>query len=98
MLPGTDVHSDEWRAYSQLKTHKYNHYTVNHKKNFVNPKTGKHTQLIECLWGIAKAKITKAKRGSPKHLQGYLAEQWFRSINSKNPPELFVNVMKLVML
>ena len=46
---GTEIHSDEWKAYKKIKHHGYSHYTVNHKENFVNPKTGKHTQLIECL-------------------------------------------------
>ena len=48
---GSDTRSDEWRAYSKLKNYGYKHFTVNHKENFVNPKTGKHTQLVECLWG-----------------------------------------------
>ena len=32
----------------------YKHFTVNHSKNFVDPVTKKHTQLIERMWGIAK--------------------------------------------
>ena len=56
-LPGSDIHSDEWRAYNKLKIHGYKHFTVNHKENFVNPKTGKHTQLVECLWGVNKKKF-----------------------------------------
>ena len=49
--------SDEWRAYGKLKQHGFSHFTVNHLENFVNPKTGKHTQLVECLWGVNKKVI-----------------------------------------
>ena len=34
---GSDIHSDEWRAYSKLKSYGYKRFTVNHKENFVNP-------------------------------------------------------------
>ena len=60
--PGSEVVSDECRAYRRLKNHGYCHYTVNHSKNFVDPQTKRHTQLIECLWNVAKAKIIKRAR------------------------------------
>ena len=37
------IHSDEWRAYSQLNNIGYFHRTVNHKYNFVDPLTLVHT-------------------------------------------------------
>ena len=42
--PGSVVYSDEWRAYSQLGGQGYDHHTVNHSRNFVDPSTGAHTQ------------------------------------------------------
>ena len=56
---GSEVVSDEWRAYRRLKQYGFKHYTVNHTKNFVDPKSKKHTQLIECLWNIGKSTIIK---------------------------------------
>ncbi|KAF0766790.1 DDE Tnp IS1595 domain-containing protein [Aphis craccivora] len=61
ILPGSIIISDEWRAYSCLKNIVYDHRTVNHSKNFVNPTigTGVHTQAIEYSWGILKTKILR---------------------------------------
>ena len=72
----SEIVSDEWKAYGKLKNHGYDHYTVNHSKNYVDPISGKHTQLIECLWGVAKSKIMRSMKGTcSKNLQGHLAEQ-----------------------
>ena len=56
VLPGTEIVSDEWKAYNSLNNIGYDHFTVNHSKNFVDPTTSKHTQLIERLWGVSKKK------------------------------------------
>jgi hypothetical protein len=66
--PGSDIHSDEWRAYGKLNSMGYNHFTVNHKENFVNPSRVKHTQLVECLWGVNKRKIPNRIRGKSCYL------------------------------
>ena len=87
---GSDIHSDEWRAYRQLKNLGYKHFTVNHKENFVNPKTGKHTQLVECLWNVNKKKIPNHIRGkSCNKLQSYQVQQWWKSIHGDHGPTLF---------
>ena len=96
-IEGSDIHSDEWRAYRKLKTQGYTHHTVNHKKNFVNPKTGKHTQLVECLWGVNKRQIPNRIRGkSCNLLQTYLAQQWWRSIHGTNGPEMFEMIITIL--
>ena len=95
--PGSDIHSDEWRANSKLNDHGYNHFTVNHKENFVNPSTMKHTQLVECLWGVNKRKIPNRIRGkSCNLLQTYLAQQWWKSINGCYGPVLFEKILPLL--
>ncbi|CAF0729220.1 unnamed protein product [Didymodactylos carnosus] len=81
VVPGTTVWSDEWGAYKNLQTqYGCDHQTVNHSQNFVDPHTGCHTQLIECLWGQAKTKILRAMRGSTL-LDSHLNEFWYRSVH-----------------
>jgi hypothetical protein len=93
---GTQINSDEWRAYSKLKDHGYKHFTVNHSLNFVDPASKQHTQLIECLWLVAKSTIMKRRRGTvTKNLNGHLAEEWFRSIH-RNPSIIFLNILLIL--
>ena len=56
-IEGSEIHSNEWRAYRKLKTQGYTNHTVNHKKNFANPRMGKHTKLVACLWLVNKRQI-----------------------------------------
>ena len=57
--PGSLIISDEWRAYSRLPSLGYQHQTVNHSANFVDPITGAHTQNIERLWLDVKSWVLK---------------------------------------
>ena len=43
VLPGTTVVSDLWRAYNTINALGYQHYTVNHSVNFVDPVTQQTT-------------------------------------------------------
>ena len=86
-----------WRAYNKINRSGFNHYKVNHKENFVNPETGKHTQLVECLWGVNKRQIPNRIRGkSTKLLQTYLAQQWFKSIHGSQGPVLFLKILHVL--
>ena len=63
----------------------YGKIRYKNKWNFVDPKTKRHTQLIERLWGIAKNMIMHdEKRTNKAHLPFRLAEQWYRSFFIKN--------------
>ncbi|KAH7826454.1 putative Uncharacterized transposase-like protein [Monocercomonoides exilis] len=52
--PETIIMSDEWKAYECLNTYGYEHRTVCHKRNFVDPVTKACTNTIEGLWGTLR--------------------------------------------
>lgn len=54
-LPGSIIHSDEWRAYTSIAEHiNFAHEIVNHRRNIVNPDNNAHTQAVESLWNKFK--------------------------------------------
>ena len=74
ILPGICMMSDMWKAYDCLQDEGYNHLTVNHSLNFVDPGTGAHTQLIEnTRWGI---KRSIPLTGISKDLFGSYLQEW----------------------
>ena len=52
--------------------------TVNHSKNFVNPDTGVHTNLIENLWMLLKNHLRRTRHKSHEKIPSYIAEFCFR--------------------
>ncbi|KAH7831715.1 putative Uncharacterized transposase-like protein [Monocercomonoides exilis] len=50
ILPGTMIHSDEWRAYSSLSGLGYGHKTVCHKYHFKDLESEICTNMIEGFW------------------------------------------------
>ena len=76
---GSVIHSDEWLAYSILKSLGFIHCTVNHQENYVNPASGTNTQGIERSWLDAKIKIMRKMRGTAEQLlQFHLNEYCYR--------------------
>ena len=81
LLPGTEVHSDDWGAYRNLTTHVPNvgiHRVVVHKDNFVDPLTGVHTQEIESAWNRLKYRVRLQKGVRSQDLQPFLNESMWR--------------------
>ena len=84
------IHSDEWRAYSNLNDFNYIHQTVNHQENYVNPVTGAHTQAIERSWLDSKIRILKKMRGvTPQTFQSHLDYFCWRQMR-KSHDDLFL--------
>jgi len=62
------VGSDSWSGYNGLSEHGYNHYIVNHSKNFIDTISKAHTQRIENLWQPLRLKIMKNMCGTTPDL------------------------------
>ena len=73
---GTTIISDCWKSYDCLSQEGFQHLTVNHSMNFVDPKTAAHTNTIERRWREAKAKVPRFGRRK-YHFVGYLARALF---------------------
>jgi len=77
ILEGTTIISDCWKSYNCLSEHNFQHLTVNHTYNFVDPETNAHTQNIERTWRDAKSNIPRYGR-STEHMDSYIAEFLFK--------------------
>ena len=79
VAPGTEVHSDEWRAYNRVGSLPgISHSTVNHSLHFVDPSTGTHTQNIESYWNRVKYNMKKMKGCHDHQIPSYLDEFMWR--------------------
>src|SRR4051794_20645916 len=92
---GTEIHSDEWSAYRGLERAGYIHRTVNHKKFFVDPVSGAHTQSIESLWRIVKTRYGIKVCGATSLLESKLIEEWWRGLNKDTLWAAFFRDMKI---
>ncbi|XGW15266.1 hypothetical protein V3C99_001056 [Haemonchus contortus] len=84
----------EREGYNNLSNLGYQHETVNHCENFVDPTTGAHTQRIENFWGHLKAKI-RSRHG----LKGDLWDDHFFEVLWKwqfNSEDLLYELWKLI--
>jgi transposase-like protein len=80
ILPGTIIISDKWASYRNLMQHNdYQHFTVNHSLNFVNPENPEiHTNNIENLWHHCKRKLRRQYGTSSMLFEGYIFEFMWR--------------------
>ena len=82
------IFTDENPGYYQLQKLGYNHYVVNHKKNY---RIGEiYTQNAENLWSHLKRGIYGTYRHvSPQHLQDYVNEFGYRYNHRKEKGKMF---------
>ncbi len=87
---GSIIVPNEWAGYRNLRDYGYTHHIVRHKRNYVNPGTGFHTQAIERSWADAKSYIQRA-RGTGPFLQSHLDELVWRKAHDgvRHPENLF---------
>ncbi len=74
--PGTYIISDCWKAYHEIKSFdkSFEHLTVNHRLDFVDPVTQAHTNGVESIWNSAKTQFKTMRGVSRKYLPLYLAD------------------------
>ena len=80
--PGTTVISDCWKSYNTLNEEDFEHLTVNHSINFVDPQTGAHTQTIESLWWQIKRTLPEMYTHH-NQLYLHLAEYLWRNMRRR---------------
>ncbi|XP_068674271.1 uncharacterized protein [Montipora foliosa] len=80
LLPGTEVHTDDWAAYTRLAAlpNVAVHQVVVHAHNFVDPRTSVHTQEAESAWSQLKLGRNRRKGIRREDLQSYLDEKMWR--------------------
>lgn len=97
LLPGSEVHSNDWGAYRNLARHVHN-VTVDsivvHHDNFVNPVTGIHTQEVESAWSRLKYHIKREKGIRALDLQDFLNEEMWRQWRGLD--SVFQNVVTVI--
>lgn len=74
--PGSDIHTDGWRAYQGLENLGYDHHVVNHRNEFVAA-DGTHTQRIEAQWRALRRLFTPGGRRHDQ-MADYLVEYMWR--------------------
>lgn len=85
--PGTVIISDKWAAYNRIDQlpEMYEHYTVNHSENFVDPSTGAHTQTIEGTWSHFKRRHKEDMGTSRSHFLSYIyLFSWMRNFRGED--------------
>jgi len=88
------IYTDCWAGYNtdDLLNAGFNHETVNHTYNFVNPVNGVHTNTIEGTWSAMKACITRRHR-TPEYIGHELLAFIWRRKNENHLWERFLYVI-----
>jgi transposase-like protein len=96
IAPGTHIISDCWRAYAMIEEYGYEHSTVNHSLNFIDPITGAHTQNIERLWREVK-KSKKQYNGVPDdQIDSHIGEFMWRTRAGVNLDNAFWKAIEMI--
>ena len=92
----SEVHTDEYQGYSNLKKIGYKHKKCNHSKGKFVVK-GSHTNTIEGFWSQLKRSVHGTYNAvSPKYLQTYVNEFAFRFNLRKSEKPIFDCIMERI--
>jgi transposase-like protein len=80
ILPNSIIYSDQWRSYNSIASlpENYQHFTVNHSKEFIDKRSGCNTNSVESIWLKCKSKIRGMCGVNRLYLQEYLDEVMWR--------------------
>jgi transposase-like protein len=98
VLPGTEIHSDQWAAYGGIASlpvyPPYTHKTVNHKRHFKDPSTGVHTNNVEAYWSSIKRRFKSLNGTSRMLTASYLDEHMYRERFGRTHIEMFDAILR----
>ena len=69
----------------------YEHQTVNHEENFVDPLTGATTNHVECFWKNMKRKLKAMSGTNTNMLPSHLDEFMWRQLRGE---DAFVHILQ----
>ena len=91
---GTLLMSDLWSGYKiiddQPHPQPFMHLSVNHEKNFIDPKTGANTQKCERMWRDFKEKKNQSQGIPRKDYDLYITEYLWRKTLKTSKKDLFI--------
>lgn len=100
VAPGSEIHTDMWKAYSGLGRLGYTHKVVNHsdpdaRYQFV-AEDGTHTQRIESQWRVVKQFYQGHRIPAEQFADHVVAYQWFRRCQKQqlDPFEELINSVR----
>ena len=93
---GSIIYSDLWSSYVNINRDLgFEHFTVNHSENFVDPETGTHTNTIEGYWNDLKLRISPRAR-TKDGACGHLFEAIWRKKHEKNLSRGLIETFKVI--
>ena len=100
LLPGTEVHTDDWAAYNRLigLPNVSGHQVVEHAHTFVDPRTGVHTQEVQFTWSQLKLGWNRRKGLRRQDLQSYLDERMWRQWRGESYDVIMRNFLAIWLL
>lgn len=92
----SEIHTDEYKGYNQVKKIGYNHKRCNHlKRKFVVKDV--HTNTVEGFWSQLKRSVHGTYHNvSPKYLQNYVDEFAFRFNLRKSEKPIFNHMIERI--